>query len=149
MTWRHCQRIDIICGVWFYWKVRPYAIVIDKCKTSLNFINKVFFQLHLLLELCECHKSSYCENNMFCHFHVMKVWSENLLIHVSKPDKVKLWHSLHVLMYCPNEFYFEVYLQNLHNDFQHIPTINVYVWFGWSNSDVPWKILQPKFGRFF
>ena len=79
----------------------------------------------------------------------MKAWSENLLTRILDPDKEKLWHSLHLLMHCRNESHFEVHLQKLYNDFQHIPIVNVYLRSGWSVSNVPWRTLWPKFGRLF
>ena len=61
--------------------------------------------------------------SLIYYFHVMNAWNENLLIRIPEPDKEELWHSLHVLMQCPNESHFEVHLQKLYN----IPTVNVYI----------------------
>ena len=130
-------------------EVRPSAIVIDKHKISLNSINKVISNDIHCWRFVNATKIQIAGRIILCHFHVMKAWSENLLTRVPEPDKEKLWHSLHVLLHCPDESHFEVHLQKLYNDFQYIPTVNIYLRSEWSDLDVPWRALWPKFGRLF
>jgi hypothetical protein len=61
------------------------------------------------------------------YFHVMKAWSENLLTHVPTLDKESLWRSLHVLMHCLVEEYFDDNLKKFYEDFQHIFNVEDYI----------------------
>ena len=87
-------------------EVRPSATVIDKHKTSLNSIKKIISNDIHRWSFVNAAKIHIARRILLCHFHVMKAWSENLLTRIPEPDKVKIWHSLHVLMHCSNKISF-------------------------------------------
>lgn len=41
------------------------------------------------------------------HYHVIKIWVENLLTRVLNEDKDRVWTALHVLMFFSSKIYFE------------------------------------------
>ena len=71
-------------------EVRPFAIVIDKHKTSLNSRNKVISNNIHCWSFVNATKIQIVVRILFYHFHVMKAWSKNLFKHVPEPDKEKL-----------------------------------------------------------
>jgi hypothetical protein len=130
-------------------KVRPFAIVIDKYMTSLNSINEVIDKDVHRWTIRSEGRVQVVGRVLLCHFHVMKAWSENFLTHVSILDKESLWRSLHILMHCSVEEYFDDNLKKLYEDFQHISNVVDYIDASWAGECVPWRRLWQRFGRLF
>jgi hypothetical protein len=122
-------------------KVRPSAIVIDKHKTSLNSINEVIDKDAHCWTIGSEGRVQVARRVLLCHFHVLKAWSENLLICIPIPNKESLWRSLHVLMHCLVEEHFDDNLKKLYRDFQHISNVADYIDAGWAGKNVPWRRL--------
>jgi hypothetical protein len=130
-------------------KVRPSAIVIDKHKTSLNSINEVIDKDVHCWAIRSERRVQVAGRVLLRHFHVMKAWSENLLICVSISDKESLWRFLYVLMHCSVKEYFDDNLKKLYEDVQHISNIVDYIDVGWEGESVPRKRLWPRFDQLF
>ena len=81
--------------------VRPSAIFIDKHRTSLNVINEIVGKDIYCWRVENGQMIHIGGNVLLCHFHVMKVWSENLLSRVPAIDKNNIWRELHFLIHYP------------------------------------------------
>jgi hypothetical protein len=68
-------------------EVRPSAIIIDKHKISFNSINKVISNDIHCWSFVNATKDQIAEKNFFCHFHMIKARSENLLTRILELDK--------------------------------------------------------------
>lgn len=129
--------------------IRPSAFVIDKSKTSFNAIEKVIANDVSFWKDGKIGGEQIAGKMLLCHFHVMKAWSENLLTRVPIDMKDKVWHELHVLLHCPNENHFDENVKRFCEAFKHIPGVVPYIQSGWTNLNVPWRDMWPKYGRLF
>ena len=107
--------------------VKPSAILINKHRTSLNVINEVVGKDLYCWRVENGQKIKIGGNVLLYHFHVMKVWTENLLSRVPAIDKDNIWRELHFLMHCPQEQQFENNVKKLYKKFQHIPNVVDYM----------------------
>ena len=79
-------------------EARPSAILIDKHKISLNPINKVISNDIYCWRFFNATKVQIIKIIHLYHFHMMKVWSENLL--TAFRNRIKRIYGTHYMFYC-------------------------------------------------
>ena len=81
--------------------VRLSTIVIDKSPTSLSAIRTIVEKHPFCLKNDIIGGEQIAGWIFLCHFHMMKIWRENLLTCIPIDEKDKVWQHLHVLMHYP------------------------------------------------